>query len=97
VPQSEKISNSIPSALRKSLDMTDTSELTNFPPAQELAEVISELEQYRERLLTETLENAKKAKMQKSAVMAQLEPELAKIDDMLKSLTEQQATLDASN
>jgi hypothetical protein len=77
--------------------MTDTSELTNLPPAQELVEVITELEQYRERLLTETLENAKKAKMQKSAVMAQLEPELAKIDAMLTSLKEQQATIEASN
>lgn len=77
--------------------MTDTSELTNLPPAQEIAEVITELEQYRERLLTETLENAKKAKMQKSVVMAQLEPELAKIDAMLLSLKEQQAPIEASN
>jgi hypothetical protein len=77
--------------------MTDISELTNSPTALELAEVITELEQYRERLLSETLENAKKAKMQKSAVMAQLAPELAKIDDLLKSLNEQQAALDAGH
>lgn len=76
-------------------DTADTSQPTN--PAQELAEVITELEQYRQRLLTETLENAKKAKMQKSVVMAQLEPELAKIDDMLKSLTEQKSALEANS
>ena len=77
-------------------DIADTSELTDST-AQELTEVIAELEQYRERLLTETLENAKKAKMQKSVVMAQLEPELAKIDAMLLSLKEQQASIEASN
>jgi hypothetical protein len=59
---------------------------------QELAEVITELEEYRERLVNETMETAKKAKMMKASVMAQLEPELAKIDGILQQLREKQAT-----
>jgi 23S rRNA maturation mini-RNase III len=61
--------------------------------AQELAEVIKEFEEYRERLLNETLETAKRAKLMKSVVMAQLEPELAKIDATIKALQNQQAAL----
>lgn len=61
--------------------------------AQELAEVIKEYEEYRERLLNETLETAKRAKLMKSVVMAQLEPELAKIDATIKALQNQQAAL----
>ncbi|QYO68314.1 hypothetical protein [Leptolyngbya sp. 7M] len=61
--------------------------------AEELAEVIAEFEQYRERLVNETLETAQRAKMPKATVMAKLEPELAKIDAALQSLREQQATL----
>jgi hypothetical protein len=74
--------------------MTDSSEQT---PAQELAEVIAELEHYRERLLNDTVEAAQKAKLMKSAVMAKLDPELAKIDATLQHLREQQATLQAHN
>nr|RNJ64605.1 MAG: hypothetical protein EDM05_35625 [Leptolyngbya sp. IPPAS B-1204]RNJ64654.1 MAG: hypothetical protein EDM05_35355 [Leptolyngbya sp. IPPAS B-1204] len=61
--------------------------------AAELAEVIAEFEQYRERLVNETLETAQRAKMPKATVMAKLEPELAKIDAALQSLREQQASL----
>ncbi|BDA72139.1 hypothetical protein RIVM261_006330 [Rivularia sp. IAM M-261] len=64
--------------------------------AQELAEVIKEYEEYRERLLNETLETAKRAKLMKSVVMAQLEPELAKIDATIKALQNQQAALAAN-
>jgi membrane protein insertase Oxa1/YidC/SpoIIIJ len=74
--------------------MTDSSEQT---PAQELAEVIAELEQYRERLLNDTVEAAQKAKLMKSAVMAKLDPELAKIDATLQHLREQQAMLQPHN
>jgi len=75
--------------------MTETSELTTTDQvtAQELAEVITEFEKYRERLVNETLETAQRAKLQKSKVLAQLEPELAKIDAMLQNLRDQQATL----
>jgi capsule polysaccharide export protein KpsE/RkpR len=79
--------------------MTETPELTatNSVDAQELAEAIAELEQYRERLLNDTVETAKKAKLTKSSVMAQLEPQLAQIDAMLENLRQQQANLTANN
>ncbi len=79
--------------------MSETSEtkLTNSANPEELAEVIAEFEQYRERLLNETLTIAKKAKVSKKAAMAQLEPELNQIDHLLQQLRDQQATLTANN
>jgi hypothetical protein len=61
--------------------------------AQELAEIIQEFEQYRERLVNETMTTAKRAKLMKSAVMAKLEPELAKIDATIAELRNRQAAL----
>jgi arsenate reductase-like glutaredoxin family protein len=61
--------------------------------AEDLAEVISEMEKYRDRLLNETMEAAKKAKLSKKATMAKLEPQLADIDAKLQLLREQQANL----
>lgn len=52
---------------------------------------IAELEEYRERLLSETLTAAQRAKLPKSQMLAQLEPELAKIDSVLETLRIQQA------
>ena len=63
--------------------------------AQDLAEVITEFEKYRERLVNETLEAAKKAKLSKKQTMAKLEPQLAEIDSKLQRLREQQANLTA--
>lgn len=79
--------------------MAEASELevTNPPTAQELAEVIAELEQYRERLVNETLTVAQRAKVLKTKAMAQLEPELNQIDATLQELRKQQAALTASN
>jgi len=72
---------------------TDTHKISpiSVEPAspEEILEVIAELEQYRERLITESTETAKKAKMTKSALMAQLEPELQKIDSALAQLRTQ--------
>jgi hypothetical protein len=65
--------------------------------AQELAETIAEFEKYRERLLSETLAAAQKAKLMKSQVMAKLAPELADIDSKIAALRQQQANLDISN
>lgn len=74
--------------------MTDSEiAATEQVTAQELAEVIEEFKQYRERLLNETMETAKRAKLMKSAVMAKLEPELAKIDETIKTLQDRQAAL----
>ncbi len=72
--------------------MAESSEVTATQQvsAQELAEVIAEFEQYRERLIHDTTEAGKKAKLTKSAVMAQLEPELNKIDGILEGLRQQQ-------
>ncbi|MBD2559218.1 MULTISPECIES: hypothetical protein [Nostoc] len=79
--------------------MDETSELTttNNVTAQDVAEVIAELEQYRERLVQETTETAKRAKLMRVNVVAKLEPELAKIDSALQELRNQQAALSASN
>ena len=65
--------------------------------AQELAETIVEFEKYRERLLSETLEAAQKAKLMKAQVMAKLAPELADIDSKIAALRQQQADLDTGN
>ncbi len=73
---------------------TDAETTTNAPvTAQDLTQVIAELQEYRDRLLKETLETAQKAKMQKKVVMAQLEPELAQIDAILENLRQQEAML----
>jgi len=69
------------------------SETTLTPAsAEEIAEVIAELEQYRQRIIDDSLETAKGVKLPKKLVMAQLEkhPEIAKIDAALKRLRSQQ-------
>ena len=60
--------------------------------AEELAAAIEELTQYRERLVTEMTDTAKKAKIKKSKVMGVLEPELVKIDNALEALKTQHAS-----
>ncbi|NMG18659.1 hypothetical protein [Brasilonema bromeliae] len=70
--------------------MTETSEHT--PTEQELSEVIAEFEEYRERLISQTLATAQKAKVMKATALAQLEPELAKIDAVLKELRDRETT-----
>lgn len=79
--------------------MTEQTEITSTEPvvSDELAEVIQELEQYRERLLNETLTTAQRAKMSKTKAMAQLEPILAQIDAKLEELRSQQAMLSVQN
>ncbi len=72
--------------------MSDTS-----VTAQELAEVIQEFEQYRDRLVNETMTAAKKAKLSKKMAMSKLEPQLAVIDSKLEQLRNQQATLNLTN
>ena len=65
--------------------------MTNTAPAttQDITEVIAELEQYRDRLIEESTETAKKAQLTKSMLMAQLDPELAKIEAALAQLRSQ--------
>ncbi|MCG8366034.1 MAG: hypothetical protein MJA27_22205 [Pseudanabaenales cyanobacterium] len=80
-------------------DMANSPETTSIAEAtpQELAEIIAELEQYRERLVNDTLTMAKRAKVMKSQALANLEPQLAQIDQTLQTLRQQQATLTAGN
>ena len=56
---------------------------------QDITEVIAELEQYRDRLIADSTETAQKAQMAESALMAQLQPELEKIDTTLAHLRTQ--------
>lgn len=60
---------------------------------QEIADVISQLEQYRARLVDDFTTTAKKAKLPKSMVVAQLKthPEIVKIDTSLAKLRGQAA------
>lgn len=77
---------------------SETSAAESAAPAatvQELTVTIAEFEQYRERLVSETMTTAQRAKMPKATVMAQLEPELAKIDSALQQLRDQQTALSA--
>ncbi len=67
--------------------MTEAANSTVTP--EDLAEVITEFEKYRERLVNETVETAKKAKIPKKTVMAQLQPQLDEIDSKLETLRNQ--------
>jgi hypothetical protein len=64
---------------------------------EELNEVIAELEQYRERLVNDTLAMAQRAKIMKSKALGLLEPNLAQIDAQLQELRQQQNTLISTN
>jgi hypothetical protein len=64
---------------------------TTLPTAAEIVEIIGELEQYRDRLINDMTETAKKAKMTKAAMMQHLEPELKEIDRRLDALRQLQA------
>lgn len=70
--------------------------MTNNPvTVAEITELIVEFEKYRERLVNETMEAAKKAKLSKKATMAKLEPQLADIDAKLERLRQQKANFTA--
>ena len=76
-------------------ESTDVQNNVTSPSVEELVEVIEQFEQYRERLLNDSMETAKRAKMRKSEVMAQIEPELNKIDSALEQLRAQLASVTA--
>lgn len=79
--------------------MADIQEFTSIEEAtpEELTEIIAELEQYRERLVGDTLSMAQRAKVMKAQAMALLEPNLAQIDAQLQALRQRQAALTAGN
>jgi uncharacterized coiled-coil protein SlyX len=60
---------------------------------EELNEIITELEQYRQRLVDDTLAMAQRAKIMKTQALAHLEPNLAQIDAQLQELRQQQSAL----
>jgi prefoldin subunit 5 len=78
--------------------MTDTPENTsnNQTIFEELTAAIAELEQYRERLVNDTLSMAQRAKIMKAQALASLQPQLEQIDGTLEALRQQQATLTSS-
>jgi hypothetical protein len=79
--------------------MTDIPELTDldqFSP-EDLAEGITELEQYRERLVSDMATMAQRAKVTKAVATSQLEPELTKIDAMLQALRDRQSAISLAN
>lgn len=77
-------------------DLTTPVSIEHTTP-QELGELIAELEQYRERLVNDTLSMAQRAKVMKSQALALLEPNLAQIDATLETLRQRQTTLTAGN
>ncbi|MEA5625070.1 hypothetical protein VB740_19265 [Nostoc sp. UHCC 0251] len=80
-------------------DMADTTELTSSTQTslEELTEAIAELEEYRERLVNDTLSMAQRAKIMKAQALASLQPQLAQLDATLESLRQQQSTLTSGN
>jgi hypothetical protein len=63
----------------------------------ELDEIMVELQKYRDRLVNDTLETIQRAKLPKAKSMAQIEPELAKIDEMMADLQDRKAALTGTN
>jgi hypothetical protein len=79
--------------------MTDIPELTGLEKVspEELAELIAQLEQYRERLVNDMTTMAQKAKVTKAVATSQIEPELAKIDRMLEVMRDRQSAISITN
>lgn len=79
--------------------MADIQESTSIDQAtpEQLNEIITELEQYRERLVNDTLSMAQRAKVMKAQALAHLEPNLAQIDAQLQVLRQRQAALTTGN
>ncbi len=76
-----------------SSEPTTTAEIS----ALELEEIITELQKYRDRLVHDTTEAIHKARLPKAKALAQMEPELMKIDAMMQEVRDRHAALLASN
>ena len=72
---------------------TTTAEISEI----ELEEIITELQKYRDRLVHDTTEAIHKARLPKAKALAQMEPELIKIDAMMQEVRDRHAALLASN
>jgi hypothetical protein len=77
--------------------MFDVPELKSLELAtpDQLTEMIEDLESSRERIVSDTLAMAQRAKIMKSQALANLEPNLAKIDATLESLRQQKSNSNA--
>ena len=77
--------------------MFDVPELKSLELAtpDQLTEMIEDLESYRERIVSDTLAMAQRAKIMKSQALANLEANLAKIDATLESLRQQKSNSNA--
>ena len=76
---------------------SDRSTVTEEVSAAELSEIISELQKYRDRLVHDTTEAIHKARLPKAKAIAQMEPEIVRIDAMIQELHDRHAALIASN
>ena len=76
---------------------SDRSTVTEEVTAAELAEIITELQKYRDRLVHDTTEAIHKARLPKAKAIAQMEPEIVRIDAMIQELHDRHAALIASN
>jgi hypothetical protein len=65
--------------------------VSTMPTPEEVVEMIAELEKYRERLIADMTDAAKKAKLTKAAMEAHIAPELEQIDLRLNALRQLQA------
>jgi ribosomal protein S18 len=85
--------------IKNIMDKEITEEITSIDQAtpQELTEIITELEKYRDRLVSDTLAMAQRAKVMKAQAMANLEPSLAQIDAQLQELRQKQASLSSGS
>jgi phage gp36-like protein len=78
------------------VELTQQNSIDQATP-EDLALAIADLEQYRERLVHDTMDMAKRAKVMKTQAQANLEPALARIDAMLDELRQRQASLAEEN
>jgi flagellar hook assembly protein FlgD len=72
-------------------------ESTTLASLTELEEAIAELQEYRDRLVSDMTAMAQKAKISKSQMMTNLEPELQQIDKAIEGLQVQKTSLVGSN
>jgi len=76
---------------------SDRTTTTEEISALELEEIVTELQKYRDRLVHDTTEAIHKARLPKAKALAQMEPELMKIDAMMQEVRDRHTALLASN
>lgn len=64
---------------------------------EELTKTLEEFRQYRERLVNDTMNTAKRAKLKKNQAEAILEPQLIQIDKAIENIRSQLAAFTTGN